>query len=147
MSTPPRGRGPKLPGLPQTFDFLGFTHYWARSRKGHWVVKQKTASSRFTRAITRIAAWCRRNRHLKLAEQHRKLSQKVRGHYNYYGITGNSQSLSSFQTYVIRVWKKWLGRRNRERRWNWARHRRLLEHYVLPRPIVVRSVLRHAANP
>jgi len=142
----PRGRGPKHSDLPHTFDFLGFTHYWALSRKGRWVVKQNTASSRFTRALTKIATWCRRHRHLKLKEQHDKLSQKVRGHYNYYGITGNSQSLSSFQTRVIRVWKKWLGRRNRERKWNWARHRRMLERYPLPRPIAVRSVLRHTAT-
>ena len=142
-----RGRGPKHDDPPHTFDFLGFTHYWALSRKRHWVVKQKTASSRFTRAFTKIATWCRRNRHLKIAEQHRKLSQKVQGHYNYYGITGNSQPLSSFNTFVIRVWKKWLGRRNREKRWNWARHRRMLERYPLPRPATVRSALRHVAKP
>ena len=142
----PRGRGLSAPDLPHTFDFLGFTHYWALSRKGRWVVKQKTASSRFTRAITKIGTWCRRHRHLKLKEQHEKLSQKVRGHYNYYGITGNSQSLSAFQTCVIRVWKKWLGRRNRERTWNWACHRRMLERYSLPRPVAVRSVLRHTAT-
>ncbi len=142
----PRGRGPKHLDLPHTFDFLGFTHYWALSRKGRWVVKRKTISSRFTRALTRIAQWCRRNRHLKLTEQHDKLSQKVRGHYNYYGITGNSQSLSAFHMRVIRIWKKWLGRRNRERKWNWTRHNRMMERYPLPRPIAVRSVLRHTAN-
>ncbi len=142
----PRGRGPKHLDLPHTFDFLGFTHYWALSRKGRWVVKRKTISSRFTRALTRIAQWCRRNRHLKLTEQHDKLSQKVRGHYNYYGITGNSQSLSAFHMRVIRIWKKWLGRRNRERKWNWIRHNRMMERYPLPRPVAVRSVLRHTAT-
>ena len=142
----PRGRGSRYADLPNTFDFLGFTHYWALSRKRGWVVKQKTASSRFTRALMKIARWCRRYRHLKLTEQHETLSRKVQGHYNYYGITGNSQSLSSFQTCVIRVWKKWLGRRNRENKWNWARHRRMLERYSLPRPVAVRSALRHAAT-
>jgi group II intron reverse transcriptase/maturase len=141
-----RGRGPKHLDPPHTFEFLGFTHYWALSRKSRWVVKRKTASSRFTRAIRKIATWCRRNRHLKLKEQHAKLSQKVQGHYNYYGITGNSQLLSSFLSRVIRVWKKWLDRRNRERKWNWAKHRRMLEHYPLPRPIAVHSALRHAAT-
>jgi len=77
----------------------------------------------------------------------RSWSSTVRGHYNYYGITGNSQSLSSFQTCVLRVWRKWLGRRNRERRWNWDRHRRMLQHYRLPPPTAVHSVLRHVANP
>ena len=141
-----RGRGPKHSDLPHTFDFLGFTHYWALSRKRHWVVKQKTASDRFTRAVRRIATWCRVHLHLKLKEQHAKLSQKVRGHYNYYGITGNSQSLSGFQTRVLRVWKKWLGRRNRERKWNWAKHNRMLKRYPLPPPVAARSVLRHAAT-
>ena len=143
----PRGQGSKHTDLPNTFDFLGFTHYWALSRKRHWVVKQKTASSRFTRALRKIATWCRRNRHLKITEQHAKLSQKVQGHYNYYGITGNSQLLSSFHTRVIRVWKKWLSRRNREsNKWNWVRHRRMMERYSLPRPVAVRSALRHAAT-
>jgi len=140
-----RGRKRPEPDLPQTFDFLGFTHYWALSRKRRWVVKQKTALDRFTRALKKIALWCRQHRHMKIREQHAKLSEKVRGHYTYYGITGNSQSLSGFQTRVIRVWKKWLNRRNRENRWNWLKHTRMLERYPLPPPITVHSVLRHAA--
>src|SRR5207245_2520255 len=53
-----------------TFDLLGFTHYWGRSRKGVWVVKRKTAQGRLSRALKRIAQWCRLNRHQPLAEQH-----------------------------------------------------------------------------
>lgn len=142
----PKGRGQKHLDEPHTFDFLGFTHYWARSRKGRWVVKRKTATDRQTRAIRKIALWCRRNRHKPLREQQAVLRTKLQGHYNYYGITGNSKSLASFYHFVRRVWKKWLARRNRERRWNWDRHSRMLECYPLPLPRSVHSLLR-AANP
>ena len=86
----PARKGQPQAESPGTFDLLGFSHYWARSRKGNWVVKRKTAPSRFTRAVTRIAQWCRIHRHHPIAEQHQTLSQKLRGHFAYYGITGNS---------------------------------------------------------
>jgi group II intron reverse transcriptase/maturase len=142
-----KARGSKQTDIPHTFDFLGFTHYWGLSRKGRWVVKRKTASNRLTRAITKITEWCRRNRHKPLIEQQAKLRQKLQGHYNYYGITGNSASLSKFYHFATRAWKKWLSRRNRERRWNWDCHRRMMERYPLPEPVTVHSVLRHAAKP
>jgi RNA-directed DNA polymerase len=142
-----RTRGTKPTDLPHTFDFLGFTHFWGRSRKGRWVVRRKTASNRLTRAITKITEWCRRNRHRPLIEQQAKLRQKLQGHYNYYGITGNSASLSKLYHFATRAWKKWLSRRNRERRWNWDCHRRMMERYPLPVPVAVHSVLRHVAKP
>jgi group II intron reverse transcriptase/maturase len=142
-----KDQGPKDSGPPHTFTFLGFTHFWARSRRGRWVVKRKTASDRLARSLKKIAVWCRENRHMDLKEQQKALSLKVRGHYSYFGITGNSHSLSTYYRQVIRLWKKWLDRRNRERKWNWVRHRRMLAHYPLPRPVVVHSVLRVAAKP
>ena len=63
-----------------SFDFLGFTHCWSRSKKGFWLVKRKTAGERFRRALQKIAAWCRLHRHLPIAEQHQALGQKLRGH-------------------------------------------------------------------
>ena len=71
---------------PGTFDLLGFTHYWARSRKGYWVVKQKTAADRFSRAVGNIDKWCHDNRHLPIKEQHKKLNEKLRGHYAYLSL-------------------------------------------------------------
>ncbi len=91
---------------PGTFDLLGFTHYWAVSRKGYWVVKLKTASDRFSRAVRSIDQWCRHNRHLPIGEQQQKLNAKLRGHYTYYGVTGNSGSLSSFHQAVEERWRK-----------------------------------------
>ena len=125
---------------PGTFDLLGFTHYWGRSRKGNWVVKRRTASSRFTRAVKRITHWCRTNRHRPIVEQHRILSQKLRGHYAYYGITGNSIALSRFREEVCRVWRKWLGRRKRKNRPPWSWFVRLQERYHLPPAVAVHSV-------
>jgi len=109
-------RGSSQTSQPGSFDLLGFTHFWARSRRGHWVIKQKTAKGRFTRALRRVAEWCRRNRHRPIREQHRELSQKLRGHYGYYGIIGNSGALACFRFEVIRVWMKWLARRSQRRR-------------------------------
>ena len=134
-------------GRPGTFDLLGFTHYWARSLRGYWVIKQKTAASRFSRAVRSIDSWCRDHRHISIGEQQQKLNEKLRGHYAYYGVTGNSGALSRFLWEVERHWRKWLYRRNRNRSFNWTRFRRLLQRYPLARVRTVRSIYRHAANP
>jgi len=130
-------------GRPGTFDLLGFTHYWGRSRRGEWVVKRKTASSRLTRSLRTVDAWCRRHMHLPLPEQHETLSAKVRGHYAYYGITGNHPWLLVFLSQVRRRWRYWLWRRNRERAMTWDRFKLLMERYPLPAPVVVHSVYRN----
>ena len=132
---------------PGTFDFLGFTHYWAVSLKGYWVVKLKTAADRFTRAVRSIDKWCHDNRHLPLAEQQHKLNQKLRGHYAYYGVTGNSGSLSSFQQEVENRWRKWLNRRNNIRSMHWEKFCSLTRRYPLAPVRTVRSQFRHAAKP
>jgi group II intron reverse transcriptase/maturase len=129
---------------PGTFDFLGFTHYWGLSRQGNWVIKRQTASSRFTRAVHAISLWCQRNRHRSVGEQHTALCQKLRGHFGYYGITGNSSRLHGFRTVVARLWYKWLSRRKRKPRptWNWFT--RLLQRYPLPPAFAIHSVCRPA---
>ncbi|HKB37121.1 MAG TPA: group II intron reverse transcriptase/maturase [Gemmataceae bacterium] len=134
-------------GRPGTFDRLGFTHYWGRSLRGYWVIKLKTAADRFSRAVRSIDQWCRDNRHLALSEQQQKLNEKLRGHYAYYGVTGNSGALTRFLWEVQRRWRKWLYRRSRTRSMNWARFRRLLQRYPLAGVRTVRSAYRHAANP
>ena len=90
-ASPDNGDARSRPG---TFDLLGFTHYWAKSRKGYWVVKQKTAADRFRRALKRIADWCRRYRHEPVREQWTALKRKLLGHFGYFGITGNYQGAS-----------------------------------------------------
>jgi len=97
-----------------TFDFLGFTHYWGKSRKGRMVVQRKTAGSRLGRALKRVDEACRKARHRPVAEQWKMLRVKLLGHYGYYGITGNGRGLSSFLHWVRRLWRKWLSRRSRD---------------------------------
>jgi group II intron reverse transcriptase/maturase len=131
---------------PETFDFLGFTHYWGKSRRGKWIIKRKTAHERLNRGLKRIAEWCRRNRHRPIAEQHKELCQKLRGHYAYYGITGNDLWMQRFRHGVKRAWQKWLHRRSRSSTdMPWDRFNRLLERYRLPPPRVIHSV--YAAKP
>ncbi len=133
-------------GSPGTFDFLGFTHFWARSRKGNWIVKRKTAASRFTRAVRTISQWCRSHRHDPIEEQHKTLCRKLHGHAAYYGITGNSPALTRFRYEVPKVWRKWLLRRRRAWRapWNWFRQ--LLARYPLPYLRAIHSACRGVAN-
>lgn len=121
-------------GTPGTFDLLGFTHLWTRSRRSYWVIKRKTSRSRFGRALKRIAEWCRRNLHRPVPEQHKALVLKVRGHYNYFGITGNSRALDRFRYEVIRVWQKWLSRRSSRRHMRWHRFVGVLKRHPLPWP-------------
>lgn len=130
-----------------TFTFLGFTHYWGCSPQGRWVVKRKTASNRLSRALQSTALWCRANRHRPIKEQQHILSQKLRGHFAYYGITGNFRSMAWFRFEVVRCWWKWLNRRNRERGLDWNIFNRLLERYPLPPARVVHSVYHRAASP
>ena len=133
-------------GRPGTFDFLGFTHYWARSRKGTWILKRKTAAKRFTRAVRTIAQWCRFHRHDPVREQHTILCQKLRGHYAYYGITGNSFAIARFRYEALRLWRKWLLRRRRAWRGTFEWFGRLLQRYPLPCAVAVHSVCRRVAK-
>jgi RNA-directed DNA polymerase len=134
-------------GGEHSFDVLGFTLYWGKSRAGRWVVKRKTATKRVSATLRRITAWCRRNRHAPVREQHETLVQKLRGHYAYYGLTGNSRSLARVAHEVARIWRKWLNRRSWKSRMNWQRFTWLLTRYPLPPPRIVHSVHHSVANP
>jgi group II intron reverse transcriptase/maturase len=141
-----RRNGPRGGG-PGTFDLLGFTLYWGRSQRGYWVIKLKTASDRFSRAMRSMNSWCRDHRHWSLKDQQAKLNEKLRGHYAYYGVTGNSGALSRFLWEVKRCWRKWLLRRSRTRSLTWDRFRRLHQRYPLASVRTVHSVFRRAAKP
>jgi len=133
---PPIG-GPKEK---TSFDLLGFTHFWARSRKGWWIVKRKTAKGRFSRTVKRIATWCRVNRHHPITEQHCRLSQMLCGHDAYFGITGNSQALQRLRLAVSKVWRVWLNRRSSNSCMDWEKFGQLLQRYPLPEARVIHSV-------
>jgi group II intron reverse transcriptase/maturase len=121
------------------FDFLGFTHFWAKSRKGRYVVKQRTAKTRFTRSLQRVKDRCRRMMHDPIEKQHREMSAILRGHNNYFGITGNGDALASFRYYAERIWGRSLARRS-GRRFAWQQFRPLLKRRTLPLPHPPRSV-------
>ena len=125
------------PPRPGTFDFLGFTHYWGRSRKGYSVVKKKTASSRQRRTLKRINERCRKRRHLPLEEQRLALTRQLLGHYAYFGVTGNSHSMQVLYYWVERIWKRWLNRRSQHRDVSWERFKQIFQRYPLPRPRIV----------
>jgi group II intron reverse transcriptase/maturase len=131
---------------PGTFDLLGFTHVWSRSRAGNWVVKRQTSRSRFSRGLRSLKEWFRANRHLAPAAQHETLCQKLRGHFAYYGITGNSVALSRFRRSAVRLWRRSLSRRRRAGPLAWDWFDRFLGRYPLPPPIPIHSVCRHAAR-
>jgi len=131
---PPSGRQPSQHET-GSFDFLGFTHFWGRTRRSSWAVKRKTAGSRFSRALKRVTHWLRVHRHEPVAWQHKQLVRKLRGHDNYYGIAGNSKSLSCFRHEVTRSWRKWLARRSNRARMTWERFQRVvLVRFPLPAP-------------
>jgi len=133
---------------PESFDLLGFTHFWAKSRKGYPVIKRKTAKGRFSRALKRVAEWVRANRHKPISEQHKMLGLKLKGHCAYYGITGNAQALARFRQKVGIIWKKWLSHRSQRARLTWEKMNWLMERFPLPPPLAIHSVLRRsAANP
>lgn len=128
--------------MPESWHFLGFTHYWSRSMRGYWIVKKKTMASRLNRAIEAVGEWCRTNRHVAIRDQHRILSLKLRGHCEYYGITGNSQALRQFRTAMAALWRKWLNRRSNSGRRNWDWWNALEQRYRLPPAYAVHSKMR-----
>ncbi len=143
---PPGKRGPPDGNSPGTFDFLGFTHLWARSRKGNWILLRKTAANRLTRAVRTMTQWCRLHRHDPIEDQHKTLCQKLQGHAAYYGITGNSPALARFRHEVLQVWRKWLLRRRRAWRARAGWFGRLVARYPVPYLRCVHSVYRSVAN-
>jgi group II intron reverse transcriptase/maturase len=124
-----------------SFTFLGFSHIWGKSRAGNKVVRQVTAKNRYARALAAVSAWCRHNRHQPIPDQHAHLTAMMRGHYAYYGITGNFRRLSWYAYRVARTWQKWLTRRDSGRRLQWSRFTALLKRHPLP---AVRIVHRYA---
>jgi group II intron reverse transcriptase/maturase len=137
---PPLGGGGSG-NKPGTFDFLGFTHYWGKSRKGHNVVKTKTAAGRLRRALGKIREWGWKHRHLPLKEQQREINEKLRGHDSYYGVTGNDRMLSRLRWEVAKLWRKWLVRRNRGNSPNWKKFNAMLRTFPLLPPRIIHSKL------
>jgi hypothetical protein len=128
-----RQNPPNGPGRSESFDFLGFTHIAGRDRKGRYLVKRKTARKRLSRQLEAFKHWCRAHRHEAVAWQHRKLSEKLAGHYAYFGIRGNWASLACLRSHVWHYWRQCLRRRSQTN--HKGRLTRLLnERFALPNP-------------
>jgi hypothetical protein len=132
-------KGPDSDGGNGSFDLLGFTHYWDRSRKGNWVIKRKTAKTRFSRALHTIGKWLCVHRHDPIRQQHRALTRKLRGHDAYYGITGNYPALARLRHEVERLWQRALSRRSWAGYVTWKRMQELLRVFPLPPARVVHA--------
>jgi RNA-directed DNA polymerase len=125
--------------LATTFNFLGFVHVWGTSRKGNRVVRQQTAKDRFARALAAIKERCRSMRTEPLVDQHRQLSQKLKGHFAYFGISGNYKRLADLHYETRRIWRKWLSRRSNNSRVTWDVFARIEKRFPLPQPKIVHS--------
>ncbi|MHC4536123.1 MAG: group II intron reverse transcriptase/maturase [Planctomycetota bacterium] len=123
-----------------TFDFLGFTHYWEKSRRGYWVIKRKTAKKRYSRTVKSLWQWCRVNRHLPLEDQHRMLCLKIRGHFQYYGIRGNMRMLTRIPHYTRKAWQYWLSRRCRKGYISWEKFETIITAFPFPKPKIVHNI-------
>ncbi len=130
---------------PGTFDFLGFTHYWGKTRKGAWVIRRRTSRKRLSRSLKAISQWCRENLHEPMRVQVEALGRKLKGHFGYYGITGNYEALVRYRDAVIGIWRKWLARRGDPKGMSWERMSRVLQFWYLPAARIVHSA--HAAKP
>ena len=122
---------------PATFDFVGFTFYWRRTRTGHWRMGCKTRRASLRRAKQALYDWCRRHRHQSVEAQHAALSRRLRGHCNYFGVNGNFQRLLQLVGATKRAWYKWLCRRSQRKRLTWERFTDFLRQRPLPRPRIM----------
>ncbi len=123
---------------PGSFAFLGFTHYWAKTRSGGWTIKRKTQGKRLSRFLSGIGEWCKEHLHQPLTEQHRMLTAKLCGHYQYYGVRGNFKMLEVAYEHTRVMWKKWLRRRNSMNRMSWERFAEQVERTLaLPLPRII----------
>jgi RNA-directed DNA polymerase len=136
----PPNRDPSVRGK-GTFDCLGFTHYWATTRRGDWGIKRKTVGKRLRRFMKGIGTWCRENRHAPLQEQYRALCAKLRGHDHYYGIRGNFKMLEAVFESTERAWQYWLSRRRHKGHLNWQKFEGAFRQQLpLPQPRSIHNI-------
>lgn len=127
-------------GKPRTFDFLGFTHYCGKSKKGKFRVKRKTSVKKFRTSIQRCKLWLRENLTTPAKIIMDKLSRKLTGYYRYYGITDNYYRLNEFRYIVRRMLFKMLNRRSQKKSFNWEKYEAFLSKFPIPTPKIYVSM-------
>jgi group II intron reverse transcriptase/maturase len=121
-----------------TFDFLGFTHYCDTSRKGHFMVGRKSSRKKLCAKYKALATWLKAIRNaVKVKDWWPILQSKLRGHYQYYGISGNMRALKCYYWFTLRTTFKWLNRRSQCKSFNWHSFGQYVTHYPLPKPRIV----------
>jgi len=120
---------------PRSFDFLGFTFYWGKSRNKRPLVRVKTAKDRFARSCNRLWTLCRTIQHQPLEDQAKRLNRTLRGHYNYYGVSFNQRAVWTFRYNAHAYWRYWLDRRSQKRKMPWTKFSKVVLHYPLAQPI------------
>ena len=126
---------------PNTFDFLGFTHYCGKNRNGKFILFRKTSNKKFRMKCKEMNNWLRKIRNYKKAKEWWPILQaKLRGHYQYYGVSGNMPALEHFYSLTERMTLKWLNRRSQCKSFNWESFRKYREHYPLPKPRIVHNL-------
>lgn len=124
-----------------TFEFLGFTHYCDISRKGKFIVGRKTSRKKLRMKCKDMNNWLRKIRNFKKAKEWWPVLQaKLRGHYQYYGVSGNMRSMQRYYILTLRMTLKWLNRRSQRKSFSWKGFYKYLDHYPLPRPKIVHNL-------
>jgi len=121
-------------GKPETFDFLGFTHYCSKSKQGWFRVKRRTAQKKYRTKLTEMNQWLKKNRHLRLKELTDELNLKLRGHFQYYGVTDNFDRINNFRDETQRMLFKWLNRRSQRPSYSWEGFNKMMKIFPLARP-------------
>lgn len=126
---------------PDTFDFLGFTHFCDKTRKGNFKVGRKTRRKKFNISLKKMNSWLKavRNR-VKTKEWWKIVSAKLRGHFEYYGISGNYVSIKDFYQLALRLIFKWINRRSQKKSMNWKQFINYLKYYPLPLPKIKHNI-------
>ena len=124
---------------PQTFNFLGFTHYCGQARSGKFTAKRKTQAQRMTRKLKELRVEMKKRMHTEVSAQHAWLSQVLRGHDQYYGVIFNGHALGRFHQLVTRQWAHTLRRRSRKSKLNWEKFNKMLAAHPLPQPTIHQS--------
>lgn len=120
-----------------SFNFLGIEFRWGVTHHGKDTIQRRTDRKRLKRAFAEIAEWCKKYRHRRIRKQQETIKKKLRGHYNYYGIIGNYQSIEQFYKTVMRIWYKWLNRRSQRRSHTWKEFDEMTKRYGIPRAKVM----------
>ena len=130
-----RGNAQNQNRKPNTFDFLGFTHFCDKTRKGYFKVGRKTAMKKFRAKIKELNIWLKQIRNLVPTKEWWKILQaKLRGHFEYYGVSGNSPSIKKFYSLALKLVHKWLNRRSQKKSMSWSKLYNYLNLYPLPQP-------------